>query len=548
MAKTYHNTLNTKAKAKALATATPQTQIIPGREKEMTKNSAGGASFIAGIWTMLDRFLILGTEGGTYYATERELTVANAQNAVAAIKEDGVRAVNRLVEISVAGRAPKNDAALFVLALALTHGDGPTKAVASEAIPKVARIGTHMFTLAQYVNGMRSWGRPIRRGFDAWYNGKKPLDLAMQMTKYANRNGWTHADVIRLAHVKPATETTESLFITALDKPAKELEIDGDVAEYMYAVEQIKALGVNARDVTQAVKLITDFKLPREVLPTELLNQKDIWAALLPHMGMEAMVRNLATMTRVGLIAPLSDGVKLILDKMQNEDAVKKSRLHPIKVLAALLTYKVGHGQRGTNTWTPVGPIVSELNELFYRTFQNIIPTGKRILIGLDVSGSMTMGEVGGILGLSPRIASAALAMMTVRTEQQYEVCGFSTTFLRLGITASQSLEQVCKMVERLPFAGTDCSLPMEWAIKNKVPVDGFLIYTDSETFAGRRQPSQALKAYRQAMGIDAKTVVVGMTSTNFTIADPKDAGMLDVVGFDTATPSLMSDFVRGDF
>jgi 60 kDa SS-A/Ro ribonucleoprotein len=36
------------------------------------------------------------------------------------------------------------------------------------------------------------------------------------------------------------------------------------------------------------------------------------------------------------------------------------------------------------------------------------------------------------------------------------------------------------------------------------------------------------------------------MTATEFTIADPKDGGMLDVVGFDTALPDAMAAFVRG--
>ena len=51
---------------------------------------------------------------------------------------------------------------------------------------------------------------------------------------------------------------------------------------------------------------------------------------------------------------------------------------------------------------------------------------------------------------------------------------------------------------------------------------------------------------YRDKMGIPAKMIVVGMISNGFTIADPDDAGMLDVVGFDTAVPQLMSDFVVG--
>ena len=75
--------------------------------------------------------------------------------------------------------------------------------------------------------------------------------------------------------------------------------------------------------------------------------------------------------------------------------------------------------------------------------------------------------------------------------------------------------------------------------------MDTFVIYTDNETWAGRVHPAQALRAYRNARGIPAKLVVVGMTSTGFSIADPDDAGMLDVVGFDTATPPVISDFAR---
>jgi 60 kDa SS-A/Ro ribonucleoprotein len=73
--------------------------------------------------------------------------------------------------------------------------------------------------------------------------------------------------------------------------------------------------------------------------------------------------------------------------------------------------------------------------------------------------------------------------------------------------------------------------------------VDTFVVYTDNETWAGNIHPAQALRAYRERMGIAAKLVVVAMVSNGFTIADPDDAGMLDVVGFDTATPQVISDF-----
>ena len=77
--------------------------------------------------------------------------------------------------------------------------------------------------------------------------------------------------------------------------------------------------------------------------------------------------------------------------------------------------------------------------------------------------------------------------------------------------------------------------------------MDTFVIYTDSETWAGDVHPAQALREYRAWSGIDARLVVVGMVSNGFSIADPADPGMLDVVGFDTATPQLISDFAASN-
>jgi len=85
------------------------------------------------------------------------------------------------------------------------------------------------------------------------------------------------------------------------------------------------------------------------------------------------------------------------------------------------------------------------------------------------------------------------------------------------------------------------------WALENKVAADAFVIYTDSETWAGAIHPAQALRQYRERTGIPARLVVVGMVANDFSIADPSDAGMLDVVGFDTAAPELIASFVRGE-
>jgi 60 kDa SS-A/Ro ribonucleoprotein len=178
------------------------------------------------------------------------------------------------------------------------------------------------------------------------------------------------------------------------------------------------------------------------------------------------------------------------------------------------------------------------------------------MLLALDVSASMEWGRVAGVPGLSPRDASAALALVTAATEVRYEIVGFYAGrngwkardgLTRLSISPRQRLDDAVKAVSDLPFGGTDCALPMRYALAKNKEIDTFVIYTDSETWAGDIHPVQALEDYRRASGIPARLVVVGMVSNRFSIADPNDPGMLDVVGFDTATPQLISEFARGE-
>jgi 60 kDa SS-A/Ro ribonucleoprotein len=203
--------------------------------------------------------------------------------------------------------------------------------------------------------------------------------------------------------------------------------------------------------------------------------------------------------------------------------------------------------------------VVDALDAAFYASFGAVEPSGKRTLLALDVSGSMGCGEVAGAPGLSPSVASAAMALVTAATERAHTFVAFTAAadghggkwgggtsgITTLSISPRQRLDDVVAEVGKLPMGGTDCALPMIWAKHNRVDVDTFCIYTDNETWAGDVHPAQALRAYRDARGIPAKLVVVGMTSTGFSIADPNDAGMIDVVGFDTSTPPVIADFAR---
>jgi 60 kDa SS-A/Ro ribonucleoprotein len=537
-------------------TTPPQSEPIPGSGQ--VPNSAGGYAWPVDDWTRLDRFLVLGSEQGTYYIQERALTKENAESVIRCIAEDGPRTVARIAEISQAGRAPKNDPAIFALALCATLGNDATKAAAFAALPQVCRTGTHLFHFTAYVDGMRGWGRGLRQAVAAWY-AQPAARLAYQAVKYQQRDGWSHRDLLRLAHPKPADEQHGIIYhwlVKGWEGVGDAPHPDADV-RIIWAFERAK----RATSAAEIVRLINEYDLPREAIPTAWLDNAEVWAALLARMPMEAMVRNLATLTRVGVVAPGSDGTRHVVAQLANAERVRAARLHPIKVLAALRTYAGGKGVRGQNTWQPVAQVNDALDGAFYLAFGNIVPSGRRWLLALDVSGSMQYGTIAGVPGLTPHVGSAAMALITAATEPAHTIVAFSAApggyggqwgggesgITPIAISPRQRLDDVLRAMEAIPMGGTDCALPMIWAERHKVAADVFVVYTDSETWAGAIHPAQALRRYREQMGIAAKLIVVGMTSNGFSIADPEDAGMLDVVGFDTAVPQVMADFAVAD-
>ncbi len=536
--------------------STPQREQIPGRTDQV-ENSEGGFVWAVDCWTRLQRFLILGSEGGSYYATEAQLTKENAGAVLECIDEDGPRTVSVIVDISKSGRAPKNDPAIFALAMAASVQDVNTRRAALAALPEVCRIGTHLFTFMEIVGNFRGRGRALHRALQDWYEEKNPDALAYQIIKYRQRNNWTHRDILRIAKPKGETPVHELLYNWVAKEPNK---TQGDLENTilnpaMPTIIEGYERAQMAKSPADTARAVREYNLPREALQTEHLNDPEVWRAMLDMgMPMTAMIRNLATMTRNGVIEPMGGSyTQMIVEQITDPAALVKARVHPLTILVAMKTYQGGRSIRGANTWTANSKIVNALDAAFYSAFGNVEPSNKRTMLAIDVSASMTWSEIAGMPGITPHIGAGAMAMVTERVEPACLVTAFSSSWGGDGITpvdisSARRLDDVIYSINSIGGGGTDCALPMLWAADNNVDVDTFIIYTDNETWAGTPHPSQALEQYRQKSGLPSKLVTVGMISNGFTIADPQDPGMLDVVGFDTATPNIMSSFSAGAF
>jgi len=128
---------------------TPQAERNPGTW--LLVRASDAPVWPANEWEQFDRFLIFGTERGTYFMRKRKLSVHEAPNARARIAEDGPRAVRRIVEVSTMGRVVTNDTCLFALAMAAVLGNEATRAMALEAVPEVARSAAEARVFAAYV-------------------------------------------------------------------------------------------------------------------------------------------------------------------------------------------------------------------------------------------------------------------------------------------------------------------------------------------------------------------------------------------------------------
>lgn len=546
-------------------TATPQSRKA---RPEQVKNAAGGYTFKVSDLDRIKRFLILGSEA-TFYKPGAEVTAENTKTLrkVLSTVEGARTVVDLIVEVSTEGRAAKQDYAIFALALASDPAQSADAGYALSKLPAVARTATTLIQFVGFALQFRGWGRALKRAVASWYTDKSADKVAYQVAKYRQREGWTHRDLFRVSHPVSQDPAFQAVGNFVLRDEVSDI-----------TPEIIKGFVLAQAPGADVPVLVAQYGLTWEMVPTEALNDADVWRAFIDNKSIPlgALIRQLPKLTRLGLLDKLKDGSRLseVVKRLTDKEEIERARIHPINVLIAQRTYAQGRSERGSSTWTPVREVVSALDQAFRLAFKNIVPSGKKFLIGLDVSGSMGSpfyDAKGNPYPLTSRDVSAAMALFIAASEPETHVIGFTggsggyswsrvsvaavgsgryssvVTDLDSAVDPSRRLDDVIKSISGLPFGSTDCALPMLYALERGLRPDVFVVITDNETWAGDMQPHEALERYRRETGIDAKLVVMATTPSRNTITDPDDVNSLDIVGFDSAAPSVVSSFARGE-
>lgn len=527
---------------------------LPGRENDMIQNANCAYVFRVSKWHNALRWLILGGASGTYYASQHKITIDNAKVLQDCIDEDGVRLVNLITKISLSGRAANQDASIFALALCVTSKDDKTKKAALDALPKVCRMSTDLYKFVDNVmtlNGHR-WNRSLRRAIANWYNNKSADQVAYQVVKYVSRivhegclsSRWSHKDLIILSHPKPASETHNNIYKYILNKISPN-ETGIGIIDAIYEIRQLSADEMTSSDKDRIIRLIDQYNIPHEVIPNNLKGQKWLWEALVPKMPLGALMRNLPKITSVGVFdnSILTD---IVVNRLTSVDELCRARIHPIGIFKAMLGYQ--NGSNKNLQWAPNRKIVDALDEAFYLSFKNVDTVDDDIIIGLDMSGSMCSQTVLGIDYITAAQAAGAMVLSTLASAPNARVLVFSDRAAEIDISNRQRLSDAMNIVHRFAGGSTNIAAPLQYAIDKKLTAKAFIIITDNETNVYADHPIELLKKYRKMMNIpDAKLVVIALTGTRGSVADPQDINTLDVVGLDTATPKIVNAFIRGE-
>ena len=467
------------------------------RASTQNATPASPATFTVDDMTRARRFLILGCEGGTFSTEEKPLAVENAAaiSRLLAQKETGVQLVDEIVQISTSGAAAKQGPTLFAAAMCAKLGDVDTRRAIYQNLTKICRIPTHLFSFVGMVEQMSSttgWGRLQQRAIASFYNDKPPTTLAQHVTKYKSREGWSHKDVLRLAHVKPGSAGTSTVLQYAVKgwaNPEMLADKAGDdeqalaALQYLRAVESMQALAADASgaapaaaadadadvDATTAAaaaaaaKLIREHALVREHVPSNLLGSVAVWEALLDRMPPTALLRNLGKLSKLGVIADGTPQAAAVAAKLADPAALVRARVHPFSILLAKATYDTGRGMKGSNEW-PVNPSISHaLDAGFEASFGSVKPSGKRILQAVDISGSMAWSPVMGSEAISARVGAAALAYTTQKREPNCTTVGFGSSVTPLPeLTSAPSLAAATEAISQLPDGPLDLVLMLD--------------------------------------------------------------------------------------
>ena len=162
----------------------------------------------------------------------------------------------------------------------------------------------------------RGWGRGLRTAVAEWYMRQPLAKLAVDVLPDLP----LHRQIVRRAHPKPRTLAYNAFFQWVTTGELGHLATPELRAGHLSVIASVERLHAT-HDVHDAVRLVEEYKLAPELVPTHWKQSARVWEALIGHAAVESLVAHLRSIGDAGvfddpalaamLVARLSNRPKL---------------------------------------------------------------------------------------------------------------------------------------------------------------------------------------------------------------------------------------------
>jgi 60 kDa SS-A/Ro ribonucleoprotein len=158
----------------------------------------------------LKQWLILYRDDGAYKVVAKTFSRERALCVTQLLADGhGKEVLSQMEKLTSSGAVIDKEPLLFAFALCCKSTDKNTKKQAEMICDKICKTSCDLFQFVKFHSKLsitKSWGRYFKRFLGKWYHNQDIFQLAHNASKEVSYVGWSHRDILRMAHLKPKTD------------------------------------------------------------------------------------------------------------------------------------------------------------------------------------------------------------------------------------------------------------------------------------------------------------------------------------------------------
>jgi 60 kDa SS-A/Ro ribonucleoprotein len=337
-------------------------------------------------------------------------------------------------------------------------------------------------------------GRSLKRMINRWLDTKVSEYWAIKYGSEGRKGDWNLSKILRHFHPRH-----KELFRYLRSRKNADFTVDLNKLPQVRAFEQLK----KATSDSEKVRLITEGRLPHEVASSFAGSSKEVWRAIVPQLPIFALLRNLATLERHGVLDEFRGHIE---EKLTNPKVIHNSKILPFRFDKA--------AEKVTTNWA-----VDALRGALEVSVENIPQIPGRVAVMLDISGSMGGGYYGNRSMYIDTASILALALMK-KANLNGRLLLFDTQTEEFPVSQYDSILSQSRKIR--PRGGTDTGSPVRVITKDRDEIDTIIMITDEQQNTGSPFCDE-LSRYRGSVNRNVRSFIINVSPYKGRMVDESD-------------------------